>query len=142
MRGCINTSFTNPQFKEVNVRRSIVGAIIFVMASLVAFGQTASPSDGAQDRKELQQLDRDAHRDKQDARSDLNDMQQDRADLRTAIKDGDKAAATKDLKDLHQDNRDLSKDKKNLRKDVRKARQVERQTRMRASTMGPRAGRH
>jgi hypothetical protein len=58
------------------------------MASLVAFGQAASPSDAGQDRKELQQLDRADHQDKRDARGDLNSMQEDRSDLRTAVKDG------------------------------------------------------
>jgi hypothetical protein len=70
------------------MRRSIFGAILFVMASLVAFGQAASLSDAGQDRKELQQLDRAAHQDKRDARGALNSMQEDRSDLRTAVKDG------------------------------------------------------
>ena len=93
------------------MRRSIFGALLFVMASLVAFGQAASPSDASQDHKDLQQLNREAAQTKQDARNDVSDMKQDHAALRTAVNDGNKVQAKKDVKDLRQDKRDLSQDK-------------------------------
>jgi hypothetical protein len=122
---------------EVNMRRCILGAILFVMASLVAFGQTASPSDAGQDHRKLQQLDRDAHQDKQAALNDRNDVKQDQADLRTAVKDGNKTEANKDRKELSQDKRDLSKDKRDLVRDRRLARQIRKNT----PSVGPRGGR-
>jgi hypothetical protein len=119
------------------MRRSIFGALLFLMASLVAFGQTASPSDPAQDHKDLQQLNREAAQTKQDAHSDVNDMKQDRSGLRTAVQDGNKAEAKKDVKDLRQDKRDLSKDKQKIKQDMRQSRQLK----TNSPAMGPRGGR-
>lgn len=121
------------------MRRSIFGAILFVMVSLVAFGQTASPGDAAQDRaqdhKELQELNRNAHQDKQAAQNELNDVKQDKTQLNKAVKNGDKAEAKKDSQNLHQDKNDLSKDKAEIQRDMQKSRQI----RMN-SGMAPRGG--
>lgn len=68
------------------MRRSIFGALLFVMASMVAFGQAATPSDAGQDRKDLQELNRNAVQDKQDARGELNDIRQDKTSMRTAVR--------------------------------------------------------
>jgi hypothetical protein len=131
------------------MRRSIFGALLFVMGSLVAFGQAASPSDASQDHKDPQQLNREAVQTKVDARSDVNDMKQDRAQMNAAVKAGDKAQATADAKDLRHDKRDLTKDKKKIKQDMRESRQIranaqvgaKAQMRTNASTMGPRGGR-
>lgn len=113
------------------MRRNILGAILFVMASLIAFGQSATPSDAGQDRQ--QQIDRNAAQQKQDARSDRTGLAQDNATLRNDIKNGDKVAAKKEMRAARQDKRDLSQDKQNIKRDQR----MPRQARMNA----PRGGR-
>jgi hypothetical protein len=122
------------------MRRSIFGTILFMMASLVAFGQAANSSDPAQDKvqdhKELQQLDRNAHQDKQAAQNELNDVNKDRAEMKSAVKDGDKAEAKKDSQDLRQDKNALSQDKRGIEQDMQRARQI----RQSAKGMGPRVG--
>lgn len=112
------------------MRRSIF-AILFLMASLVAFGQDATPNDAGQDRQ--QQIDRNAARQKQDARSDRTDLAQDKAALRNDVKNGDVAAAKKEQRAARQDKRELSQDKQNIKRDQRMARQ--------ARTNAPRGGR-
>ena len=74
--------------------RNILSGVLFVMASLVAFGQTATPPD-AQEHKELQQIDRNAAQQKQDARTDRADLAQDKAAVHNDVKNGDMAAARK-----------------------------------------------
>ena|SRR5579859_787670 len=113
------------------MRRNIFGAILFVMASLVAFGQNATPNDAGQDR--VQQIDRNAAQQKQDARSDRANLAQDKAALQKDVKDGDMAGAKKMQREARQDKRELSQDKKNIQRDQRMARQ--------ARTNAPRTGR-
>lgn len=113
------------------MRRSIFGAILFGMASLIAFGQSATPSDSGQDR--IQQIDRNAAQQKQDANSDRTDLAQDKAALHNDVKNGDMAAAKKEQRAARQDRRDLSRDKQNIQRDQRMARQ--------ARTNAPRGGR-
>jgi hypothetical protein len=118
------------------MRRSVFGALLFMMASMVAFGQAATPTDAGQDHKDLQELNRNAVQDKQDARSDVNDLRQDKTNMRTAVHDGDKAAASKDSKDIHQDQRALNQDKRDITRDKQRARQI----RANSPAMGPRGG--
>jgi hypothetical protein len=91
------------------MRRNILGGMLFVMASLVAFGQTATPSDAQQ---------------KQDARTDRADLAQDKAALHNDVKNGDMAAAKKEQRKAHQAKNDLSQDKQNINRDQRMARQI------------------
>jgi hypothetical protein len=105
------------------MRRNILGGILLVMASLVAFGQTATPSD-SQERKDLQQIDRNAAQQKQDARTDRANLAQDKAALHNDIKNGDMAGAKKEQRKARQAKRDLSQDKQNINRDQRMARQV------------------
>jgi uncharacterized membrane protein len=121
---------------EVNMRRSILGAILFVSASMVAFAQSATPSDPAQDHKELQQLNHDALQDKQAAQNEQNAVNKDREEVKTAVKDGDKAEANKDRQDLRQAKTDLNQDKHDIKQDMRQSRQI----RQNAQSMGPRGG--
>jgi len=111
------------------MRRSIYGATLFLMFTLVAYGQSAS-NDSTQDHKGAIQ----------NARHDLN---QD-------VKDGDKAAAKQEMKDVRQDQRNLhqdvqkgKQDERGARQDVRDARQEQmkiNQMRM-AAAGGGRGGR-
>jgi hypothetical protein len=105
------------------MRRNILGGMLFVMASLVAFGQTATPSD-AQEHKEMQQIDRNAAQQKQDARTDRADLAQDKAALHNDVKNGDMAAAKKEQRKARQAKSDLSQDKQNINRDQRMARQI------------------
>jgi hypothetical protein len=104
------------------MRRNIFGAILFVMASLIAFGQSATPNDAGQDR--VQQIDRNAAQQKQDARSDRTDFARDKAALQNDVKNGDTAGAKKMQKEARQDKRDLSQDKQNIKRDQRMVRQA------------------
>jgi len=85
------------------MRRSIFGVILFVMASLVAFGQATSPNDAPQDsKKDLRQDVQQTQKDKQQVSRDTKQTQRDQAALRKDIRNGNKAAASKETKDLHQ----------------------------------------
>jgi hypothetical protein len=119
------------------MRRRIFGTLLFVMASLVAFGQTANSSDPAQDHRDSQQLNREAVQTKVDARSDVNGMVQDRAQLNAAVKASDKAEATTDAKDRRQDKRDVSKDKQKIKHDKQKIKQDKRQSSQIRANPGP-----
>src|SRR5258707_8112417 len=99
------------------MRKSIFAGLFFVMASLVAFGQEATPSDPGQDRQDLKQLNQNATETKQDARSTQNEMQQARSNLQTAIKDGNKAKPSKNMKHVHQDEHQLNQNNANIKKD-------------------------
>ena len=99
------------------MRRSILSAILFVMASMVAFGQSASPSDARRDNKDarqdardnradhrdLRQDRRDTRQDRRDTRNDRSELRQDRADMRRDMKDGNRTEAAKDRRDIRQD---------------------------------------
>jgi hypothetical protein len=105
------------------MRRRIFGALLFGMASLVAFGQTASPSDP----------NREAVQTKVDARSDVNAMQQDHVQLNTGVKAGDRAQAAADAKALRQDKRDVRKDKQKIKQDKRQSSQIRANAQARAN---------
>jgi chromosome segregation ATPase len=115
------------------MRRSIYGATLFLMFTLVAYGQSAS-SDSAQDHKDAIQNARhdlnqdvkevrEGHQEQQAARTEQKDVNQDKAALRQDVKDGDKAAARQEQKDARQAERDMQKDVAKAKQDERDARQ-------------------
>ena len=118
------------------MRRMILGAMLFAMASLVSFGQDA-------------QVDA-----RQSVRADESQMKQDRVNLRRDVKAGDKAAAVKDQTELRKDARDMRQDKtalkdridaradKEARADRKDARTDRRQMRAARTGMGPHGGGH
>ena len=105
------------------MRRNILSGVFFVMASLVAFGQTATPTD-AQEHKELQQIDRNAAQQKQDARTDRADLAQDKAAVHNDVKNGDMAAAKKEQRQARQAKNNLDQAKQNINRDQRMSRQI------------------
>lgn len=122
------------------MRRSILALIVFLAASLTAFGQSATPSDGTA-RQDARKDIRETHQDKRDLRSDVRDTKQGRTAMEQAVKNGDKAAAEKVRQDLRKDRRDTRKDLKDAKKDKREARRDVRQEKMMQQRRMARAGR-
>ena len=137
-RGCFVRNFWI--VRGGSMRRSILGLVLFLLASLMAFGQSATPNDGTP-RQDVRKDVRETHQDKRDLRSDVRDTKQDRAAMEQAVNSGDKAAAEKDRHDLRKDRRDSRKDLKDAKKDKRETRRDVRQEKMMQQRRMARSGR-
>ncbi len=93
------------------MRRNILCGTLFVIGSMMAFGQTPSTDSGqnAQQQELRQKIDQ-TRQDKQQVNEATRQTEQTRADLKTDIKDGNKAAANQEKQNLQQQKDQLSKE--------------------------------